>query len=123
MVIRSYYLKLMMTDPSVVVCKILMAFTQNRKSRKSNCRIYVTRMHSSGMRTAHLLTVSQHALAGRGVYRGVSAQGGVCLPKGGVCLPRGCLPSGDVCHTPPGPEADTPPGPEADTLLWTDRHL
>ena len=45
-----------------------------------------TRMHSSRMRTARLLTVSQHAL------RGVSAQGGVC-PGGsvrgeGVCQRR-----------------------------------
>ena len=39
----------------------------------------VTRMHSSGMRTARLLTVSQHAL-----HRRVSAQGGVCLPRGGA---------------------------------------
>ena len=46
-------------------------------------------MHSSGMRTAHLLTVSQHAMRrggvcpGGGVYtgevsaRGVSTQGGI----------------------------------------------
>ena len=58
-------------------------------------------MHSSGMHTAHLLTVSQHALH-RGVYpsmhwtgevsaQGVSTQRGVC-PVG--CLPRGCLPEG-----------------------------
>ena len=39
-----------------------------------------TRLHSSRMRTARLLTVSQHALRrGRG-----SAQGGRCLPGGGV---------------------------------------
>ena len=34
--------------------------------------IEIIRMHSSGMRTTHLLTVSQHAL-----HRGVSAQEGV----------------------------------------------
>ena len=71
-----------------------------------------TRIHSSGMRNARLLTISQHALC----RRGVSTQGGVCpgdvcsgcLPGGvcpggvcqggvcplGVCLPRGCLPWG-----------------------------
>ena len=40
-------------------------------------------MHSSRMRTARLLTVSQHALR-----RG-------CLPGGG-CLPRGCVCPGGV---------------------------
>ena len=40
-----------------------------------------TRMHSSGMRTACLLTISQHAL-----HRGVSAGGGVSA--WGWCLPR-----------------------------------
>ena len=55
----------------------------------------LTIMHSSGMRTARLLTVSQHALGrgggvsqhalGRGgvCSRGVSAEGGVC--PGGIC--------------------------------------
>ena len=56
----------------------------------------LTIMHSSGMRTARLLTVSQHALGGGGgVYPsmhwagevsaagGVSAEGGVC--PGGIC--------------------------------------
>ena len=37
-----------------------------------------TRMHSSRMRTARLLTVSQHALPG-----GVPAQGGVLAREGG----------------------------------------
>ena len=65
-------------------------------------------MHSSGMRTTRLLTVSQHAL-GRGVYPRMhwvrvypSIQWG-CLPRvcvsawgegvcpGGVCLPWGCV--------------------------------
>ena len=73
------------------------------------------RMHSSGMHTAHLLTVSQHALC-RGVYpsmhwagrclrgvspRGVSAQGeGVC-----VCLWTrrgvGCIPACNWADTSP----------------------
>ena len=90
----------------------------NKSTRASTHCIYpigtetvpLTRMHSSRMRTAGLLTVSQHAL-GRGVCipactrqgvypsmhwaggvsqhalgRGVPAQGGVCL---GVCLPGG----------------------------------
>ena len=47
------------------------------------------------MRTARLLTVSQHALG-----RGVSAQGGVC---------RGCLLGGSVS-----------PGGVVDTPLWTE---
>ena len=73
-----------------------------------------TRMHSSRMRTAHLLTVSQHALGGdvsqhvlgRGCVsqhalgRGTSAWG---------CLPRGCLPRGVCGRHPLRPEADTPP--------------
>ena len=48
--------------------------------------IHIARMHYSGMCTAPLLTISQHA-----VHRGVSAQGGVCP---GGCLPEGCLPRG-----------------------------
>ena len=59
-------------------------------------------MHSSGMCTARLLTISQHGRGGGGMYPsmhwagGVSQQTlgrGVC-PRG--CLPRGCLPGG-VC--------------------------
>ena len=70
-----------------------------------------TRMYSSGMRTAHLLTVSQHALVG-----------GVCVSQHalgrGVCIPA-CSGQEGVC---PGGVAD-PLGPEADTPLWTDRQL
>ena len=68
-------------------------------------------MHSSGMHTAHLLTVSQHALhrgnvcpggLPGGLHRGVFAQGvsawGVCWGGGGcVCpggLPGGAYPGG-----------------------------
>ena len=62
--------------------------------------VHWTRMHSSRMRTAHLLTVSQHALPGgvpvEGVYlprggvpaRGCTHPGGV--PARGLYLPRGC---------------------------------
>ena len=56
-----------------------------------------TRMHSSGMRTARLLTISQHVLGvclpGGYLPGGVwpEGRGGVCL---GGCLPRGCLPGG-----------------------------
>ena len=73
-------------------------------------------MHSSRVRTAHLLTVSQHALH-RGVsqhalHRGVSqhALGIWCLPRGvsaqgGVC-PGGMSEQGGVC---PGDVWQTPP--------------
>ena len=49
-------------------------------------KIVQTRMHSSRMRTARLLTIYQHALLGGGVSAqgGVPAQGGY-LP-GGTCL-------------------------------------
>ena len=58
-------------------------------------------MHSSGMRTACLFTVCQHALGG--VCLGVFAQGAVCLwrvsasgpGQGGVCLGGVC--QGGVC--------------------------
>ena len=56
-----------------------------------------TKMHSSGMRSAHLLTVSQHALLRRVCPGGMSTKGG-CLPGGDVCLgvsaQGGCLPRG-----------------------------
>ena len=81
----------------------------NKSTRASTHCIYpigtetvpLTRMHSSRMRTAGLLTVSQHAL-GRGVcIPACTRQGvypsmhlaGVCLPKGGVC-PRWRMPGG-----------------------------
>ena len=95
-----------------------------------------TRMHSSGMHIACLLTISHSTHGGGG-------EGGGCIPacieRGGVsqhALGRGCIfqhaLGGDVC--PGGGVADTPLGPEADTTpprdqsqthppLWTDRHL
>ena len=107
----------------------------------SDCLLFLetnkTRMHSSGMRTARLLTISR-SIRRRG-------GGGVCLwAQGGVCLW-----SQGVSATPPGqtsPLADTPcpvhagiytplpsacwdthPLPNAcwDTRPppWTDRHL
>ena len=57
--------------------------------------IILTRLHSSGMHTAHLLTVSQHALrrgctcTGGGV-KGVPAQGG-CTCPGGYLPGRSCV--------------------------------
>ena len=72
-------------------------------------RAVKTRMHSSGMCTAHLLTISQHALC-----RGVSASGPggvVCHGGGAGCLPlvlRGVYPIMQWDRHPP---------------LWTDRHL
>ena len=47
-----------------------------------------TRMHSSGMRTARLLTVSQHALDRWGVCQGGVPGPGGCVSVG-VYLPRG----------------------------------
>ena len=83
------------------------------------------RMHSSGMCTARLLTVSQHARAG-GIIPACTLQGRGCLPRGmsawrggGVCTGGGvckgsCLPREGVSaqgrQTPPGPEADSPCG-------------
>ena len=60
-------------------------------------------MHSSGMRTARLLTVSQYA---PWPGRGCTSLGGTCLgvylPGGctcpGVYLPRGYLPGGCTCQ-------------------------
>ena len=59
-----------------------------------------TGMHSSRMRTARLLTVSQHALPGGGMYLpgGVPARGCTCL--GGVPA-RGYLPAGYLPRYPP----------------------
>ena len=67
-------------------------------------------MHSSGMHTARLLTVSQHALH-RGVSAlGVSAQGAVCS--------GGCLPRGGVC--PRKGVADPPQDQRQTSPLWTE---
>ena len=41
-------------------------------------------MHSSGMRAASLLTISQHALPGGVPAQGVYLPGGMNLPRGGV---------------------------------------
>ena len=62
-----------------------------------------TRMHSSGMRTARLLTVSQHALR-RGVYPSMH-WAGRCVSQHalgkGLCLPRG-VSDWSVCPHPIG---------------------
>ena len=50
-------------------------------------------MHSSGMCTACLLTISQHALCRGLVFVSQHALAGVS-EKAGVYLPRGCLPRG-----------------------------
>ena len=93
------------------------------------------------MRTARLLTISQHALHWRvGVYPSMHWAGG-CLPKGvsaqGVCPPWGvCLGvsaqelSAQWAVVPlsrgvsaSGPRECIPACNGADTPLWTDRHL
>ena len=56
---------------------------------KVTMKLNRTRMHSSRMRTTRLLTVSQHALRGRGV----SCPGAVCL-RGGICPAGGVCPGG-----------------------------
>ena len=66
------------------------------------------------MRTARLLTISQHALHMGGVYLSMYCAGECVYPS--MHWEGGCLPSVDVClegvcqglQTPPGPEADTP---------------
>ena len=97
-----------------------------RKGRATD----LTRMHSSGMRTTCLLTVSQHAPWPGGVpaQGSVPAQGCTCLgvPARGTCPgdvlprgPRGCTcPGGYLLGGVPawGVPAQVPP-------LWTDRHL
>ena len=68
--------------------------------------VFPTRMHSSGMRTARLLTVSSG--------KGVSTQGDVCQGWGARGLSaRGVSAQGDVCS------GDVCLG----LSLWTDRHL
>ena len=115
---------------------------QNHPNVLCGKKHYKTRMHSSGMRTAHLLTVSQHALwrGGWGVCRGgclprgMSARG--CLPlvlgrgcfplvPGGVCLwsQRGVSVSGNGGVSAFGPGGCIPAWNGADTPPWTDRHL
>ena len=47
-------------------------------------------MHSRGMRTAHLLTLSQHALDRGGVSQHALGGGGGVCPEG-ECLPRVCV--------------------------------
>ena len=69
---------------------------------------FQTRMHSSKMRTAHLLTVSHYALPGGVPARGVPATGGAGVSAQGVpawgciCwgvyLPRGCICLGGTCQ-------------------------
>ena len=91
--------------------------------RFNSCKVrletFPTRMHSSGMHTAHLLTVCPGDVCQRGCLSRGGLPGG-CLPRG--CMPRGYLPrgvclgvsawvvsaQGDVADTPPGQEADTP---------------
>ena len=103
----------------------------------------ITRMHSSGMSTTHLLTVSQHALhrggrypsmhwvGGRGVYLSMHWAGG-CLPKGVYLSGGACTCPGERCTCPVGwcnCPGDVPAHggvsqhAMGQTPLWTDRHL
>ena len=69
------------------------------------------------MRTARLLTVSQHALPGGVPARGVPAWGGYCpggVPAGGVGVPVG------GCTCPGGVPAEVlPPWTESQTRVKT----
>ena len=80
------------------------------------------RKNKIGMRTARLLTVSQHALCRGGLARGVSGQGvsahGVSAQGGGF-LPRGCLSRGMPAHG----GVCVFQHAMGQTPLWTDRHL
>ena len=62
--------------------------------------MYITRMYSSGMRTARLLTISQHALRRGGVCIPACTGREVCIPactgQGGGCIPA-CIGQGGVC--------------------------
>ena len=100
-----------------------------------------TRMHSSGIRTAHLLTICQPALGRRGVCLGRYAFGGGCVSAQGLsaqmgcmpwecvageCLPRACLPWGvpSGClprgwQISPRSEADTPSPVDRQTPVKT----
>ena len=78
-------------------------FKKSRISSKIEQYLFKTRKHSNRMRTARLLTISQHALCRKSVYPSMHREGG-CLPKG--VSARGL----------PGGVADTPPGPQADTI-------
>ena len=76
-------------------------------SLEINCTIemhwshLLKRMHSSGMRTACLLTVSQYAL-----HRGGVCPGGGCLPMGVVvCV---CVPACNGADPPPSVDRQTP---------------
>ena len=101
---------------------------QNHPNVLCGKKHYKTRMHSSGMRTAHLLTVSQHALwRGDGVFvegdvcPGVSASGpgegvfssgprGECLSLVmGECRPLvlGGVSQHGMGQTPPPPRGQT----------------
>ena len=73
-------------------------FYCSRSSPHISCSMKIqhnTRMHSNRMRTARLLTVSQHALLGRGVPAWGCTCLGVYLP-GAVYLSRGCTCPGGV---------------------------
>ena len=66
----------------------------------ANFNLNLTRMHSSGMSTVRLLTVSQHALGGCTCPGGVPSWEGVpaeSVPAGGVpaggCTGRGSVPA------------------------------
>ena len=84
----------------------------------------ITRMHSSGMRTARLLTISQHVLCS-GVCVSQHALDWGCIPActgQGVCIPA-CTGHGGVC---PGVSAWGGVSAEgcvcvADTPLWHQR--
>ena len=76
---------------------LLLVFCPNSKLCSLLAKKYTwTRMHSSRMRTARLLTVSQHALPGVYLARGSTCPGG-CISAGGVpawaavcTCPEGC---------------------------------
>ena len=93
-------------------------------------KVFLTRMHSSRMRTGRSLTVCCSLLPGGGfslVLEGVLlGPGGVCLVQGGFSMPGGvCLvggvsmPEGGL----PGPRGGSPETPPVDRITDTCKNI
>ena len=111
------YFKIFLGSHSICIATLMLWVLVNLWHATFTNALSQTRMHSSGMRTACLLTVSQHTLCGGG-----GGQPSGCLNMGGVCpggvfvggLSGGVCPGGCVYHS---MQWGRHPN------LWTDRHL